>query len=72
MTERARRLGRKTTTEEIGKGNQMTVLRFQTGGGHLTSPASLWGYKIEEYKCQARRKKRTKDTNKTKGRKGHK
>ena len=25
------------------KGNQMTALRFQSGGGHQTSPASLWG-----------------------------
>ena len=32
MTERARGLGRKTR-EETGKGNQMTALRFQTGGG---------------------------------------
>ena len=31
------------TKEEIGKGNQMTALRFQTGGGHQTSPASLQG-----------------------------
>ena len=31
------------TREEIGKGNQMTALRFQTGGGHQTSPASLRG-----------------------------
>ena len=29
-TERSRGLGRKTR-EEIGKGNQMTALRFQTG-----------------------------------------
>ena len=29
--ERARGLGRKKQ-EEIGKGNQMTALRFQTGG----------------------------------------
>ena len=32
-----------TTREEIGKGNQMTALRFQTGGKHQTSPASLRG-----------------------------
>ena len=31
------------TREEIGKGNQMTALRFQTGRGHQTSPASLRG-----------------------------
>ena len=41
-TERARGLGRKTR-EEIGKWNQMTAQRFQTGGGHRTSPASLRG-----------------------------
>ena len=29
------------TREEIGKGNQMTALRFQTGGRHQTSPAAL-------------------------------
>ena len=42
-TERARRLGRKKTREEIGKGNQMTGLRFQTGERHQASPASLRG-----------------------------
>ena len=41
-TERARGRGRKTR-EEIGKGNQMTALRFQTGERHQTSPASLEG-----------------------------
>ena len=35
-------LGRRTR-EEIAKWNQMTVLRFQTGGRHQTSPASLRG-----------------------------
>ena len=30
------------TREDIGKGNQMTALRFQTGGRYQTSPASLW------------------------------
>ena len=30
--------------DEIGKGNQMTALRFQTRGRHQTSPASLSGY----------------------------
>ena len=43
MTERARGLGEKKTNEKIGKGNQMTALRFQTGELHQTSPASLWG-----------------------------
>ena len=36
------RLGRRTR-EEILKWNQMTALRFQTGGRHQTSPASLRG-----------------------------
>ena len=35
-------LGRRTR-EEIAKWNQMTALRFQTGGRHQTSPASLRG-----------------------------
>ena len=40
-TERVTGLGRRTR-EEIAKWNQMTALRFQTGGGrHQTSPASL-------------------------------
>ena len=39
---RVARLGRKTR-EEIAKWNQMTALRFQTGGRHQTSPASLRG-----------------------------
>ena len=30
----------------IGKGNQMTALRFQTGGRYQTSPASLWGNEL--------------------------
>ena len=33
MTERAMAVGRKTR-EEIAKWNQMTALRFQTGGRH--------------------------------------
>ena len=40
---KSKRTRRKKTREEIGKGNQMTALRFQTGGKHQTSPASLWG-----------------------------
>ena len=40
--ERVTGLGRKTR-EEIAKWNQMTALRFQTGGRHQTSPASLRG-----------------------------
>ena len=41
-TERVTGLGRKTR-EEIVKWNQMTALRFQTGGRHQISLASLWG-----------------------------
>ena len=41
-TERVTGLGRRTR-EEIAKWNQMTTLRFQTGGRHQTSPASLRG-----------------------------
>ena len=41
-TERVTRLGRRTR-EAIAKWNQMTALRFQTGGRHQTSPASLRG-----------------------------
>ena len=32
------------TRKEIAKWNQMTALRFQTGGRHQTSPASLQGF----------------------------
>ena len=41
-TERVTGLGRRTR-EEIAKWNQTTALRFQTGGRHQTSPASLRG-----------------------------
>ena len=41
-TERVTGLGRRTR-KEIAKRNQMTALRFQTGGRHQTSPASLRG-----------------------------
>ena len=41
-TERVAGLGRRTR-EQIAKWNQMTALRFQTGGRHQTSPASLRG-----------------------------
>ena len=37
-TDRVTGLGRRTR-EEIAKWNQMTALRFQTGGRHQTSPA---------------------------------
>jgi len=47
-TERARGLGRKTR-EEVGKGNQMTALRFQTGSEIRHPPASLWGSKTKSY-----------------------
>ena len=42
MTKRVTGLGRRTR-QEIAKWNQMTALRFQTGGRHQTSPASLRG-----------------------------
>ena len=45
-TERVTGLGRRTR-EEIAKWNQVTALRFQTGGRHQTSPASLWGQDLE-------------------------
>ena len=41
-TETVTGLGRRTR-EEIAKQSQMTALRFQTGGRHQTSLASLWG-----------------------------
>ena len=41
-TERVTGLGRRTR-EETAKWNQMTAVRFQTGGRHQTSPASLRG-----------------------------
>ena len=44
---KSKRTRQKKTREEIGKGNQMTALRFQTGGWHQTSPASLQGRKKE-------------------------
>ena len=47
-TERATGLGRRTR-EEIAKWNQMTALRFQTGGRHQISPASLRGTQTETY-----------------------
>ena len=43
LKERVTGLGRRTR-EEIAKWNQMTVLRFRTGGRHQTSPASLQGF----------------------------
>ena len=46
-TERVTGLGR-GTREEIAKWNQMTALRFQTGGRHQTFPASLWGNQSRE------------------------
>ena len=46
-TERARGLGRQNKRGDR-KGNQMTALRFQTGGRHQTTPASLRGTNIGE------------------------
>ena len=43
--ERARGVGRRTR-EEIDKWNQMTALRFQTGGRHQTYPASSGAHRI--------------------------
>ena len=40
QTERLTEVGRRTK-EETAKWNKMTALRFQTMGGHQTSPASL-------------------------------
>ena len=39
-TERAAGVGRRTKEEKV-KWNQMTAPKFQTGGRHQTSPASL-------------------------------
>ena len=41
-TERAMRVSRRTGVETV-KWNQMTALRFQTGGRHQISPSSLQG-----------------------------
>ena len=46
-TERVTGLGSRTR-EEIAKWNQMTALRFQTGGRHQTSPASLRRQQTQE------------------------
>ena len=46
-TERVTGLGRRTR-KEIAKWNQTTALRFQTGGRHQTSPASLRGSLYKE------------------------
>ena len=45
--ERVTGLGRRTR-EDVATWNQMTALRYQTGGRHQTSPASLRG---EDRKC---------------------
>ena len=50
-TERVTGLGRRTR-EEIAKWNQVTALRFQTGGRHQMSPAYLRGdYNTDTYAC---------------------
>ena len=41
-TDRVTGLGRRTR-EEIAKGNQMTALRFQTGGGDIRHPRPPFG-----------------------------
>ena len=43
--------------EEIGKRNQMTALRFQTGEGHHTSLASLQGSFVGEVQLTMQIKK---------------
>jgi len=48
QTERPRGLGRKTR-EEIGKGNEMIALRFQTGGDIRHPPSSLRGLCLKVY-----------------------
>ena len=45
-TERVTGLGRRTRQQTV-EWNQMTALRFQTGGRHQTSPASLQGAKVQ-------------------------
>ena len=40
---KSKRTRQKKIREEIEKGNEMTTLRFQTGGRHQTYPASLRG-----------------------------
>ena len=52
-TERVTGLGRRTR-EEIAKWNQMTALRFQTGGRHQTSPASLRGLTVKQICVKSR------------------
>ena len=51
LEERAcrKRKDRNITREEIAKWNQMTALRFQTGGRHQTSPASLRGHPARKF-----------------------
>ena len=61
MTERVLGLGRRTR-QEIVKWNQMTALRFQTGGRHQTSPASLWGTKESKLSNNNNRKTYTTQT----------
>ena len=59
MTERVTGLGRKTTQKTV-KWNQMTALRFQTEGRHLTNLASLQG----PYNTKKGRKQTNKQKNK--------
>ena len=58
-TERAAGLGRRTKEETV-KWNQMTALRFQTEGRHLTNLASLQG----PYNTKKGRKQTNKQKNK--------
>ena len=56
-TERVTGLDRRTG-EKIAKWNQMTALRFQTGGKHQTSPASLQGKEKRKEKIKKSKKTR--------------
>ena len=40
ISRKSKRTRQKKREEKIGKGNQMTALRIQTGEGHQTFPAS--------------------------------
>jgi len=51
-TERARELGKKTRVE-IGKGNQMTALRFQTWGKTSDIPSLPSGHLYQTCPCHA-------------------
>ena len=70
-TERVTGLGRRTR-EEIAKWNQMTALRFLTGGRHQTSPASLRGCEQNIHKHRTQNPRRTSPLGITPAEKAHK